>query len=223
MLRAWNVPHVDLWWRGWWHGLKLRAIGRATAHGHHMLVTGFDLWPKLIGNRFLYFSQKGYTYHASERVLNISLSLLQKNLCSFCCISGITYYKWLHKPCILSLKKKNKTVSFWYLISTSPTPFPYSAGGAWAIHVHQTCLVSSAFFLFSTSLSPAKEHFFLYYSYLHPMLFWPQTLPLPAKSLCAFISRVLFPIISWDFGAHFNGSRKITNILTNYNSFSIRL
>lgn len=149
MLRAWNVPHVGLWGRGWWHGLKLGAIGRATALGRHMLDTGFALCPKLIGKRFLYFSQKAYTYHASGRLLNVSLSLLQKNLCSFCCISGITYCKWLHKPCILSLKNK-QTSSFWYLISTSPTPFPHSAGGAWVTHVHQACLVSATFFLFST-------------------------------------------------------------------------
>lgn len=73
---------------------------------NHVGITGFVTGLARIEKPFLHFSQKGYTQHASEVVLNISLLLLQKSLSSFYCISWITCYKWLHKHWVLSLKKK---------------------------------------------------------------------------------------------------------------------
>lgn len=107
---------------------------QGSSPGRHMLDTGFDLCPKLIGKRFLYFSQKGYTYHASERVLNISLSLPQKNLGSFCCISGITYCKWLHKPCILSLKKPSRVLLLFDLNFSSSVSMLCRWGTGHSVH-----------------------------------------------------------------------------------------
>lgn len=207
-------------WRGRGCGLKLGDTGRAKAQGVIGLSQALNSVLSSLGSVF---------FIPFKRVTHITT--LQREFwtsahrcCRKTCLASIVFleslnYKWLHKSCILSFKKSHFPFDIWsQLLQLHFHTLQVGRG-----HSYVSNLGSVAFFLFPTQLSPAKENFLLSYSCLHLMLFWPQTLPLWNQSLCSFISRVLFPIINWEFGAHFNGSKIITNILAYYSSFSIHL
>lgn len=128
-----------------WKGqMVLLEAWRHRQKPNHTSITGLvTFWtlPWAYGETFSSFLSKCFRGSAEHQP-----ALAAENLSSSSYVSCITYYKQLYKHWVLGFEEK---VSFWYLISSSPTTFPCSADGAMAIHLHQIHFVFFCL-LFST-------------------------------------------------------------------------